>query len=125
MSGASIETTLEFWAASLRDIKAWIQPLFTQTRVAAQGLDRQHSADGGGPYAAGGGIRDQACACRRHDQSRGCGQAALRLGARPTASTGSAMWRRPCAARAPTQCNDGLRCNAAVRRCLAIRPCRR
>ena len=34
MSGASIETTLELWAASLRDIKARIGPLFTQTRVA-------------------------------------------------------------------------------------------
>ena len=35
MSGASIETTLELWAASLRDIKARIRPLFTQDRVAA------------------------------------------------------------------------------------------
>jgi len=35
MSGASIETTLELWAASLRDIKARMRPLFTQTRVAA------------------------------------------------------------------------------------------
>lgn len=35
MSGASIETTLEFWASSLRDVKARIQPLFTQERVAA------------------------------------------------------------------------------------------
>ena len=34
MSGASIETTLGLWAASLRDIKARMRPLFTQTRVA-------------------------------------------------------------------------------------------
>ena len=35
MAGASIETTLELWAASLRDVKARIRPLFTQERVAA------------------------------------------------------------------------------------------
>ena len=35
MSGASIETTLELWASSLRDVKARIRPLFTQDRVAA------------------------------------------------------------------------------------------
>jgi SRSO17 transposase len=35
MTGASIETTLELWASSLRDIKARIRPLFTQERVAA------------------------------------------------------------------------------------------
>lgn len=33
--GASIETTVELWASSLRDVKARIEPLFTQTRVAA------------------------------------------------------------------------------------------
>jgi SRSO17 transposase len=32
--GASIEATLEFWASSLRDVKARIRPLFTQDRVA-------------------------------------------------------------------------------------------
>lgn len=32
--GASIETTLELWASSLRDVKRRIQPLFTQERVA-------------------------------------------------------------------------------------------
>ena len=32
---ASIETTLEFWASSLRAVKARIRPLFTQERVAA------------------------------------------------------------------------------------------
>ncbi len=35
MSGASIETTLEFWASSLRDVKARIRRLFTQELVAA------------------------------------------------------------------------------------------
>jgi len=35
MSGTSIETTLELWASSLRDVKARIRPLFTQERVAA------------------------------------------------------------------------------------------
>jgi hypothetical protein len=35
VSGASIETTLELWASSLREVKARIRPLFTQERVAA------------------------------------------------------------------------------------------
>jgi SRSO17 transposase len=35
MSGAAIETVLELWASSLRDVKARIRPLFTQERVAA------------------------------------------------------------------------------------------
>jgi SRSO17 transposase len=35
LSGVSIETTLELWASSLRDVKARIRPLFTQERVAA------------------------------------------------------------------------------------------
>jgi SRSO17 transposase len=35
VSGASIETTLELWASSLRDAKARMWPLFTQDRVAA------------------------------------------------------------------------------------------
>lgn len=35
MSGASIEETLELWAASLRQVKARMRPLFTQERVAA------------------------------------------------------------------------------------------
>ena len=34
MSGASIETTLELWASSLRDVKRRMRPLFTQERVA-------------------------------------------------------------------------------------------
>jgi SRSO17 transposase len=35
MAGVSIETTLELWASSLRDVKARIRPLFRQSRVAA------------------------------------------------------------------------------------------
>lgn len=35
MSGVSIETALELWASSLRDVKARMRPLFTQERVAA------------------------------------------------------------------------------------------
>jgi SRSO17 transposase len=35
MAGASIETTLELWASSLRELKARIGPLFGQKRVAA------------------------------------------------------------------------------------------
>src|SRR5215208_7079918 len=35
LSGVSIETTLELWASSLRDVKVRMQPLFRQERVAA------------------------------------------------------------------------------------------
>ena len=35
MMAASMETMLELWASSLRDVKARIRPLFTQARVAA------------------------------------------------------------------------------------------
>ena len=35
MTGASIETTLELWVTSLRDVKARMRGLFTQERVAA------------------------------------------------------------------------------------------
>ena len=35
MAGASIETTLELWASSLRDVKARMSGPFTQERVAA------------------------------------------------------------------------------------------
>ena len=34
MSGASIETTLELWASSLREVKARMRPLFLQERMA-------------------------------------------------------------------------------------------
>jgi len=35
MTGGSIETTLELWASSLRDVKRRIRPLFAQQRTAA------------------------------------------------------------------------------------------
>src|ERR687885_665877 len=35
LSGVSIETALELWASSLREVKARMRPLFTQERVAA------------------------------------------------------------------------------------------
>src|SRR3954452_23386769 len=35
LSGVSIETTLELWASSLRDVNAGMRPLFRQQRVAA------------------------------------------------------------------------------------------
>jgi len=44
MSGASIETTLGLWAASLRDIKARMRPLLTQTQVAASPVLRSSAA---------------------------------------------------------------------------------
>lgn len=34
MTGASVETTLDLWASSLRDVKARMRPLFRQERVA-------------------------------------------------------------------------------------------
>jgi hypothetical protein len=34
MAGASIETTLELWASSPREVKARIRPLFAQERTA-------------------------------------------------------------------------------------------
>jgi len=34
MAGVSIETTLELWASSLREMKARMRPLFTQERLA-------------------------------------------------------------------------------------------
>ena len=33
--GASIETTLELWASSLREVKSRMRPLFVQERVAS------------------------------------------------------------------------------------------
>src|SRR4051794_3244191 len=35
MSVASLETTLDLWASSLREVKERMRPLFTQERVAA------------------------------------------------------------------------------------------
>ena len=43
MAAASIETTLELWASSLRDIKARIRPLFRQGRMA---VSAGHFLDG-------------------------------------------------------------------------------
>jgi len=43
MSGASIETTLELWASSLRDVKRRMRPLFTQARLA---LSAENFLDG-------------------------------------------------------------------------------
>jgi hypothetical protein len=43
MSGASIETTLELWASSLRDVKRRMRPLFTQERVTRSA---EHFLDG-------------------------------------------------------------------------------
>ena len=37
MAGASVETTLELWASSLREVKGRIRPLFSQGRVARSG----------------------------------------------------------------------------------------
>src|SRR5215216_6261580 len=86
MSGASIEGTLELWAASLREVKARMRPLFTQERVAASaglfldgllGEERRKTATrraAGLPGRIAMGripLRDSAV----HDQQRGaCGQ---------------------------------------------------
>jgi hypothetical protein len=43
MSSASIETTLELWASSLRDVKARMRPLFGDVRVASSA---NHFLDG-------------------------------------------------------------------------------
>ena len=56
--GASIEDTLELWAASLRDVKARLRPLLTQDRVAASaGLPLGWAAGGRAP-------QDRLDACR-------------------------------------------------------------
>lgn len=38
MAAASIETPLELWASSLRDVKARMRGLFTQERVAGHSI---------------------------------------------------------------------------------------
>ncbi len=43
MSGASLETTLELWASSLRDVKRRIRPLFKQEGMARSA---EHFFDG-------------------------------------------------------------------------------
>src|SRR4051794_3181701 len=55
MSGASIEETLELWAASLREVKARMRPLFTQERVAASAGLFCGGVVGGGRRKTGGG----------------------------------------------------------------------
>src|SRR4051812_46099100 len=57
MSGASIEETLELWAASLREVKGRMRPLFTQERVAASagGFFYWGLGGGGGRTRGGGG----------------------------------------------------------------------
>ncbi len=53
MAGASIETTLELWASSLRDVKARIGPLFCQKRVAASAGQFLDGLLGGEPRKTG------------------------------------------------------------------------
>src|SRR5271163_4075665 len=53
MAGASIETTLELWASSLRDVKLRIRPLFTQERVAASAGQFLDGLLGGEPRKTG------------------------------------------------------------------------
>jgi SRSO17 transposase len=43
MAGASIETTLELWASSLREVKRRMRPLFKQDRVVRSA---EHFLDG-------------------------------------------------------------------------------
>ena len=65
MMVASIETTLELWALSLREIKARMRPLFTQERVArSAGL----FLDGllGAERRKTGWMRAEAAAMRAH-----------------------------------------------------------
>ena len=65
MTGALIETTLELWASSLRDVKARMRGLFTQERVAVSaglflnGLlgDERRKTGWMRAEAAGGGMR--------------------------------------------------------------------
>lgn len=52
MMGASIETTLDLWASSLRDVKARIRGLFTQKRVAASANLFLDGLLGGGRWEA-------------------------------------------------------------------------
>src|SRR5579875_3334765 len=76
MAGASIETTLELWAASLRDVKARMRPVFGQDRMAASaglfldGLLGEESRKTGWMRAEAGGDpgpwRQQAVLGRAH-----------------------------------------------------------
>ena len=64
MAGASIETTFELWASSLRDVKARIRPLFGQERVAISAGRRPGAVLGGGAgemgWRGGGGATREA-----------------------------------------------------------------
>src|ERR1700724_1783365 len=53
MAGASVETTLELWAFSLRDVKARIRSLFQQERVAASAGDFLDALLGNEPRKTG------------------------------------------------------------------------
>lgn len=53
MAGASVETTLELWASSLRDVKTRIRPLFSQERVAASAGKFLDGLLGNGPRKTG------------------------------------------------------------------------
>lgn len=53
MAGASIETTLELWASSLRDVKGRIRPLFSQKRVATSAGQFLDGLLGGEPRKTG------------------------------------------------------------------------
>lgn len=53
MAGASIETTLELWASSLRDVKKRIGPLFSQKRVATSAGQFLDGLLGGEPRKTG------------------------------------------------------------------------
>ena len=85
MAYAGIETTLELWASSLREVKARLRPLFTQERAAASAgrflevllRDERRKTGWMGAEAAGdpGPWRQQAILGRGHDRS-----ASARLG---------------------------------------------
>src|SRR5881396_2512569 len=53
MSVASMETTLELWASSLRDVKGRMRPLFTQERVAENAGNFLDGLLGGEPRKTG------------------------------------------------------------------------
>ena len=78
MTGASIKTTLELWASSLREVKARIRPLFSQERVAASagafldGLLGPEQRKTGGSARSQPGIRAVASAGGSGTRSLGC-----------------------------------------------------
>src|SRR5437773_10319381 len=60
MAGTSIEATLELWAASLRNVKGRIRPLFLQERVAASAGQFLDGLFGNEPRKTGGMRADAA-----------------------------------------------------------------